>query len=373
MSQTDGYRVDPVAYHHLLLRCAGRLPDELTSAARLWLARGHGTEVAEAIGYAAVSGRLTLSASDLALLNGTLKEAGLDIVELAGMTGSAGVSRAGIEDDPMSRYGMAPLAPSLLAGYPGEPPYCLDLTADGHHPDSIDAVDAAAMAAVAEVPCAAVPAVGLWRTWRYPARRTPWPTPKRLYLVQLDTTDETRLPVCAEAIQQALRAADEPHPQVEVFADAARLPAYQRAALAFGALLWTARPARPVRIARLYDTTDRDGEPGFAPDHPLLAGQERDAVLGYLAAGTPLLASTAVLDDVTRAHPGPVPVTFRTDGAWVWTDAVGYYLAQHGLCPDPDLLGHIRERAYSPLPVGRIGVHRALSALCRPAPEPAVA
>jgi hypothetical protein len=370
MNQPDGYRVDPVAYHHLLLRCAGRLPDELTSAARLWLAREHGIEVAEAVGYAAVSGRLTLSASDLALLDGTLAEAGQDIVELAGL---AGVGRAGAEDDPMPRYGMAPLGPSLLAGYPGEPPYCLDLTADGHHPDSLDAVDAAAIAALAEMPDAAVPVVGLWRTWRYPARRTPWPAPKRLYLVQLDTPDEAWLPVCTERLQQALRAADEPHPQVEVFADAARLPVYQRTALAFGALLWMARPARPVRVATLYDTTDRDGEPGFAPDHPLLAGQERDAVLGYLAAGTPLLASTAVLDDVTRAHPGPVPVTFRTDGAWVWTDAVEYYLAQHGLCPDPDLLGHIRERAYSPLPVDTIDVHRALSALCRPALEPSPA
>jgi hypothetical protein len=41
-----------------------------------------------------------------------------------------------------------------------------------------------------------------------------------------------------------------------------------------------------------------------------------------------------------------VPMNFRTDGHWVWADAVAYYLRTYGLAPGADLLEHIRARQY---------------------------
>ncbi|MFD0540822.1 hypothetical protein ACFQY7_50440 [Actinomadura luteofluorescens] len=37
-----------------------------------------------------------------------------------------------------------------------------------------------------------------------------------------------------------------------------------------------------------------------------------------------------------------MPLTFHTDGTWVWSGAVAYYLTEHGVPPEPDLVAHIR-------------------------------
>jgi hypothetical protein len=39
-----------------------------------------------------------------------------------------------------------------------------------------------------------------------------------------------------------------------------------------------------------------------------------------------------------------VPTSFRTDGEWIWTDTVAYYLQQHGMAPDEELVAHIEAR-----------------------------
>ena len=267
-----------VEYHDLLLRCAGQLPDELVYAARTWLA-----------------------------------------------------GQADPTDDPLPWYAMSPLGPDELAGYPGEVPACLDLTGTGQLPDPVDAT---AVGAVAD----RIPAIGLWRAWRYPAGRADRRAPKRVYLVQVGANEAAAWPGWTDRIQRALLAGGEPDPQVEVFTDPGRLPAYQRTALACGALLWTAREARPVRVAAVFD----------APDHPVLAGARRDAVLRYLTAGTPLVAG---------------PGGARTDGVWVWPEAVCHHLAEHGRRPDLELLDHIQERGYSVPPVDVVDLHRALAAL----------
>jgi hypothetical protein len=36
-----------------------------------------------------------------------------------------------------------------------------------------------------------------------------------------------------------------------------------------------------------------------------------------------------------------MPSSFRTDGEWIWTDAVEYYLRQYGLAPDARLAARI--------------------------------
>src|SRR5262249_48154718 len=41
-----------------------------------------------------------------------------------------------------------------------------------------------------------------------------------------------------------------------------------------------------------------------------------------------------------------VPLSFRSDGAWVWSEAAAYYLGTYGVAPEMELLRHIEERAY---------------------------
>lgn len=332
------------AFHGLLLRTAGRLPDELTAEARRWLADGDVAAVAQAVTFAALAGRIAVNAADAGLLAGTLDAAGADAEAVAALERS--------ETDAESWFGLAPVGPEILAAYGDAVPYSMDLTVPYDGPGRADLVDEAARTAVSAGEVAGVPILGLWRAWRFPAHDTPWPPPRRIYLVQGAAPDEALARV-APAVQDALIAAGETDPQVEVFADPGALPTFQRTALGFGALLYASAPAPDIRMARLFDDAE-----------PALSDRERAEVLGYLGAGTPLMVSPQRTEDLADPGRGAVvPVAFHTDGRWVWPEATGYYLAEHALAPDARLLAHIRAAGYRAPDVDTVSVHRALTRL----------
>ncbi len=146
---------------------------------------------------------------------------------------------------------------------------------------------------------------------------------------------------------------------------------YQRMAWAYAALLFTSTNRPQVRSVRAYDGVDPQSGPWFDSDHPRLTDQsERERDMAYLRHGEILLHTTALLDDVVdRDRTGRVPASFRTDGTWIWTDSVPYYLAEHMLSPDPEFLGHIREQDYRPPVVDSVALHRAMAALTAPQKE----
>ncbi|GAA3050143.1 MULTISPECIES: hypothetical protein [unclassified Kitasatospora] len=104
------------------------------------------------------------------------------------------------------------------------------------------------------------------------------------------------------------------------------------------------------RLAAVFDAVDPVTGPGFAPDRPrLAAGADREAVARYLRAGATVLLTPMLMDDVVDpGRRGVVPMGFRTDGRWIWTDTVTYYLEEYGLAPDPELLAHVREQLDEP-------------------------
>ena len=126
-------------------------------------------------------------------------------------------------------------------------------------------------------------------------------------------------------------------------------------------------------MAWVFDGTDPDGRPLIrrSPVEP----SEWDAVANYLQ-GAPMVA--------VPGAPGPdlldpgrgvvVPQTWHTDGHWVWSGSVIYYLLVHGLAPQPELLEHLRRQRYVVPPVDEDAVARAVAAVNGtpiPAPRPA--
>jgi hypothetical protein len=99
------------------------------------------------------------------------------------------------------------------------------------------------------------------------------------------------------------------------------------------------------KLAKVFDFADPESGPGFAPDHAVIDDPaERERVLEYLRGGVPALMTTAAMDDILDPDAGAVvPMSFRTDGEWIWTDSVVYYLSRHGLAPDAQLAAHIDE------------------------------
>lgn len=120
------------------------------------------------------------------------------------------------------------------------------------------------------------------------------------------------------------------------------------------ALLWDAQDddskfnndESTFKIARVFDFAKPDTGPGFDPRHRVITDSgERDRMLRYLTSGTTVLHTTARTRDVLSPDAGQVvPSSFRTDGEWIWTDTVAYYLEQHGMAPDEELAAHIDAR-----------------------------
>jgi hypothetical protein len=219
---------------------------------------------------------------------------------------------------------------------------------------------------------------GVWRAWRFPLDSFAEPDAEdqtaakdetrpsatidpddpnrahRVYIVQVPDGDAA--PTLTGELQAAL--AGQGDAGVEVIALDTEPPPYQAAALDGSALLWAAQddepasedegPASedegpPFKVARVFDFAKPDTGPGFDPGHRVITdSDERDRLLAYLTSGTTVLHTTARTQDVLNPDAGQVvPTSFRTDGEWIWTDTVAYYLEQHSMAPDEELAAHI--------------------------------
>ncbi|MGW3794482.1 hypothetical protein ACWD8I_25395 [Micromonospora arida] len=331
----------PLHLHELLLRVAGWASDAVLTTARDHLAEGRLAEAAGAVLTAAGRDRMPMSESDLELLAALVPD---------------DRTTAWPEAAPPGAAAEADFAPQL-AGSAGTAPLVLDLTGDA---DRLDGPDRAAVAAVREV----AGGVALWRTWR---RASPGPDldhPVRVYLL-LAGGDPGGLPVACARVQRALADAGIDHPQVEAFHHRTALPPYQRLARGRSALLWAATEAQPITVARVFDAYHPATGGQFSADRPALShGDELQRTLHYLDSGAVLLATEAREADPFDEDAGPVvPLSFRTDGSWIWTDAVSYFLRTYALSPDDALLAHIRTREYRVPEVDPVAEHRALAAL----------
>ncbi len=122
----------------------------------------------------------------------------------------------------------------------------------------------------------------------------------------------------------------------------------------------------PMRTPRVFDALDDAGNPVL--DRAPLEPTERDRVLDYLAAAPVVLAARSHDSDVLDPdRPPSVPLTFRTDGTWVWPGAVAYYLREHDVAPDPEFLAHLRARHYAVPEVDEPTRERAVAAVTAPA------
>jgi hypothetical protein len=120
-----------------------------------------------------------------------------------------------------------------------------------------------------------------------------------------------------------------------------------------------------IRVARLYDGIDPVTGPYFDAGHARLTDPvERARLDGYLRRGRLVLLTTArdvdVLDPARRRT---VAISVRTDGSWVWSDAVRHYLTRYGTAPDDAFYDHIRQCRYQCPGVDEPAARRALAAL----------
>ncbi|WP_020664899.1 hypothetical protein [Amycolatopsis benzoatilytica] len=125
-----------------------------------------------------------------------------------------------------------------------------------------------------------------------------------------------------------------------------------------------------VRTPRVYDGLDEAGRP--VVEREALSDEDREHVLAYLDNAPIILASRSNdTDAFDPSRTDAVPLTFRTDGSWVWPGAVAYYLREHGVSPDPELVAHIRAAGFAVPEVSDDAQDRALTAFTSPRTNPA--
>jgi hypothetical protein len=339
VSEVDRSR--QVDCHWMLLRMAGALPDDLLYQCRRWLGLGRVAEVGRAIAFIALATRLRLPDHDFDLFAEILSASGADASVLALVEV--------VDEDPMSLYGFAPTwqrAELALAATDDAPP--AQMMADAVPEDVIDraAVTAATSAGVFRA---------LWRAWRFPVDGSPWPAPRRVWVLETDV--DTDLVVAMSVMLDALDDAGETYPQVEVYPVGAELPSYQRMGRGYGGLLWARDPGPDIRIAP-------EAEPDSDDRSARLADTEREAVVSYLSGGESLIVTDYLADDAfDESRPAVVPTDLRTDGHWIWSDASAYYADTYGIAPHEELLAHIRDRDYRSPVVDGAAVFRALATI----------
>ncbi|WP_433265593.1 TNT domain-containing protein [Actinosynnema sp. CS-041913] len=99
--------------------------------------------------------------------------------------------------------------------------------------------------------------------------------------------------------------------------------------------------------APVFDGVDVQGLP--TGDRPRVHPQELDDVLNYLENAPVVLAARSYGPDAFKPDATPaVPMSFHTDGTWVWPGSVAYYLRNHHIPPAPQLVQHIRDNDYAP-------------------------
>lgn len=102
-----------------------------------------------------------------------------------------------------------------------------------------------------------------------------------------------------------------------------------------------------VRFARVFAPTDTPPSVGDERHSWIADAAERDKVATYLDSGVPILMTTALaIDELSPARGNRVGMTYRTDGEWVWSDALTYYVATYGLAPEDGFYQHIRDHRY---------------------------
>jgi len=119
------------------------------------------------------------------------------------------------------------------------------------------------------------------------------------------------------------------------------------------------------RFASMADGMDESHAPRLAPERGRVdSPEEKLRIRRYLRGGELLLLVTGYVTDMFDPDRGPVvPASTRTDGEWIWSEGLEYYLEQYGVAPEPDFYRSIVAAGYTCPPVTEEQVHAAAQAL----------
>ncbi|KAB2341302.1 TNT domain-containing protein [Actinomadura rudentiformis] len=125
-----------------------------------------------------------------------------------------------------------------------------------------------------------------------------------------------------------------------------------------------------LREARLFDDMGPNGDQPSV-SRPAVPAEEVERVVEYLRKAPIVLAARSYGKDMVDPSRGEnVPLTFHTDGTWVWSGGTAYYLREHGIPPEPELVAHIRAMGFQVPEVDSDTMGAASDLIMSPSPPP---
>ncbi|MFD3744475.1 hypothetical protein [Nocardia sp. NPDC058633] len=102
-----------------------------------------------------------------------------------------------------------------------------------------------------------------------------------------------------------------------------------------------------MKFARLFYGSDPEGNPEFGGRKNITDPLERERIAAFLDGGLLVIRTTGLsADQLSSNDEQIVPMSYASDGAWVWHCGASYYLKKYGIGPQPEFLRHIENREY---------------------------
>ena len=116
-----------------------------------------------------------------------------------------------------------------------------------------------------------------------------------------------------------------------------------------------------MRVAKIWSRV-ADGVPVLDDQLGRLSDDspEKLKIMEFLDGGSEVLRSAGFAEDwLDPQRPIAVPIGFRTDGEWLWSEEVGYYLREHDVLPDQEFLDHMQMRSFVPCEATAAAIYEA--------------
>lgn len=103
-----------------------------------------------------------------------------------------------------------------------------------------------------------------------------------------------------------------------------------------------------MKVARLWSHLEQ-GVPVLDPRLGVAdPAAPTEAMLKFLEGGSEVLRAPGLAEDwLDPEHPKVVPMGFRTDGSWLWSVELPFYLREHRIVPEPELVAHMEARGFA--------------------------
>lgn len=120
-----------------------------------------------------------------------------------------------------------------------------------------------------------------------------------------------------------------------------------------------------LRVARLWSDVIEGAPVLDAELGRVDAVTPADRILTFLGGGTLVVRAAGRSEDwLAPDRPLVVPIGFRTDGSWLWSEELAFYLREHGVVPEPAFVTHMVRHGFAARPASDAEV-RAAEALLR--------